>query len=53
MEVIRLSDGIVLKVNQYIKQAGSGEELVWCEDWYGRHTIGIDCEFLPKNQRTI
>ena len=37
----------VFKVWKYIK-SNDGEVSVWCNDWYGRHVIGQDCEFsLP------
>jgi len=39
----------VFKVWKYI-ESNDGEVSVWCNDWYGRHVIGQDCEFLlpPK-----
>jgi hypothetical protein len=37
----------VFKVWKYI-ESNDGEVSVWCNDWYGRHVIGQDCEFsLP------
>lgn len=39
------NEGIIHEVQKYIKSS-DGEESVWCNDWYGRHVIGKDCEFI-------
>jgi hypothetical protein len=41
----------VFKVWKYI-ESNDGEVSVWCNDWYGRHVIGQDCEFTtpPTDQ---
>jgi hypothetical protein len=41
-------EGITHEVQKYIKSK-DGEESVWCNDWYGRHVIGQDCEFSKEH----
>jgi hypothetical protein len=35
--------GEVHEVHKYINN--DGEENIWCDEWYGRHVIGQDCEW--------
>jgi hypothetical protein len=35
--------GEVHEVHKYINN--DGEESIWCDEWYGRHVIGQDCEW--------
>ena len=44
MKIRRLSDGVIFEVREYVN--GFGEESVWCDDWYGHHLVGRDCEFV-------
>lgn len=44
MNIKRISDGEVFEVRKYIK--GNGEESAWCDDWYGHHVVGVDCELV-------
>jgi hypothetical protein len=44
MKIRRISDGVIFEVRKYVN--GFGEESVWCDDWYGHHMIGRDCEFV-------
>ena len=44
--VISYSDGSVHLVRKYIRSdLDNIEYFVWCDDWYGRHKIGFDCDF--------
>jgi hypothetical protein len=36
--------GVIHNVRKYLID-GEGEEMVWCDSWYGRHVIGQDCEW--------
>lgn len=46
----RKSDGEVLKVWKYVLGSPSQpEEHIWCNDWYGHHIIGVDCEWFESN----
>ena len=46
MEVINKA-GIVYKVRKYILDSDLTES-IWCDEWYGRHVIGQDCEWYAK-----
>lgn len=47
--VKNIKDNTIHEVRKYIK-SDDGEESVWCNDWYGHHKLGIDCEvFTIKN----
>src|ERR1700749_3661990 len=39
--------GKVFEVHKYIKDA-EGVEHIWCNEWYGHHGIGHDCEWVDK-----
>ena len=46
----RKSDGEVFKVWKYVLGSTSQpEEHIWCNDWYGHHIIGVDCEWSENN----
>lgn len=45
LRVTRESDGAVFDVWKYVF-IGEGEHHVWCNDWYGRHIIGHDCDWF-------
>lgn len=46
----RKSDGEVFKVWKYVLGSTSQpEEHIWCNDWYGHHIIGVDCEWAESN----
>lgn len=46
MKVIS-KDGKIYKVFKYLVSAEQ-EENIWCNDWYGRHVIGRDCEWYNE-----
>lgn len=37
-------NGKIYKIQKYIID-NEGQESVWCNDWYGKHVIGQDCEW--------
>ena len=46
----RKSDGEVFKVWKYVLGSPSQpEEHIWCNDWYGHHIIGVDCDWFESN----
>ena len=47
LKIIRKSDNKIFDVFKYI----FSEDIhnIWCNDWYGRHVIGQDCEFYAKS----
>lgn len=42
MIAIRKKDGQIFEVQKYIKS--DTEISIWCNDWYGRHVVGQDCD---------
>lgn len=45
LRIIRTSDKQIFDVKKYIHVEGT-EHHVWCDEWYGRHVIGQDCEWV-------
>jgi hypothetical protein len=45
LKVRNIKSNRVHVVSKYII-SGDGELNVYCHDWYGRHAIGYDCEFI-------
>jgi hypothetical protein len=43
----RKDNNQIIKVRKYILD-NEGNENVWSNEWYGKHTIGIDCEWNDK-----
>lgn len=43
--VYKLDTGETIKVRKYLCHS-DGQESIWSDDWYGRHVIGQDCDFL-------
>jgi hypothetical protein len=46
MKIKRLSDGKIFVVRKYILDTNNNEESIWCDGWYGRHLLNIDCVFI-------
>lgn len=42
-------DNVSHKVRKHII-SNDGEESVWCDDWYGRHVIGNDCNWESQQR---
>ena len=45
LRIVRTSDKQIFEVKKYIYAEGT-EHHVWCDEWYGRHVIGQDCEWV-------
>lgn len=45
LRIVRTSDRQIFEVKKYIYAEGT-EHHVWCDEWYGRHVIGQDCEWV-------
>lgn len=45
--VKRKDTGEIVKVQKYT-ESGDGTESIWSNEWYGRHVIGMDCEFAYR-----
>ena len=48
MKITRKDTGELITVRKYILNVDTGEESIWSNDWYGRHVIGQDCEFIAE-----
>lgn len=44
LKIKRFSDGQIFDVFKYINS--SGQISIWCNEWYGRHVVGQDCELI-------
>jgi hypothetical protein len=44
LKVIRKSDGCIFEVRKYI--FSDNEHHIWCNEWYGHHVVGKDCDWL-------
>jgi hypothetical protein len=38
-----------VKVRKYIIDS-NGEESIWSDEWYGRHVIGLHCEWIDGSK---
>lgn len=48
LQIRRKDTGEILEVRKYVRSGGEKpEEHVWCDAWYGRHVIGVDCDWVP------
>lgn len=43
---VRDKEGREFKVYKYTIDGVNGEQNIWCNDWYGHHRIGVDCEWV-------
>lgn len=50
--VKRKDNGKIVKVRKYILDY-EGKERIWSNDWYGKHTIGFDCEWNGMIQNYV
>ena len=41
-----------IKVRKYIIDS-NGEESIWSNEWYGRHVIGLHCEWIDGSKLPI
>jgi len=46
--VKNLEDNTIHEVRKYIK-SDDGVQSIWCNTWYGRHVIGVDCKFTKDH----
>ena len=44
LKIIRNSDRHIFEVHKYI--FSENQHSVWCNEWYGRHVIGQDCDWF-------
>jgi len=44
LKISRILDGKIFEVNKYIFSDETHN--IWCNEWYGRHVIGQDCEWI-------
>ena len=42
---IKAITGEIYTVRKYILD-NEGKQNIWCNDWYGHHVIGQDCEWV-------
>lgn len=52
LQVKNKVDGKVYPIHKYILSA-DGIESVWCNDWYGHHRIGFDCEWATHDRAKV
>lgn len=45
LHVKRTTDNVIFRVRKYVRSDNENQELIWCDDWYGKHRIGYDCEW--------
>lgn len=51
LQIKNKTTGEVFTIHKYIL-GSDGIESVWCNDWYGHHRIGFDCEWATgENDR--
>ena len=46
--VIDLKTNKTHVVRKYVNDTVSNCESVWCDTWYGRHIIGVHCDFVNE-----
>lgn len=49
LQVTDKATGKIYPVFKYIA-CSDGTESVWCEEWYGHHRIGFDCEWATETK---
>lgn len=52
LQVKNKADGKVYPIHKYILSS-DGIESVWCNDWYGHHRIGFDCEWATHDRAQV
>lgn len=51
--VKRKDTGEIIQVRKYIIEPDSKNESIWSNEWYGRHVIGMDCEWYKLNDKLL
>lgn len=50
LQIRRKDTGEILEVRKYSRSGGEEpQENIWCDAWYGRHVIGVDCDWVESD----